>query len=192
MVKKKNLWITLFVMPCMVLFCIVYAVPIVTVLFTSFCDYTITTKPAFSGLKNFQLIFGDKDFLISIKNTLVWVALQSTFHVMLGLLMALVLRRKPKGWKFVRTAYMIPNIIPTAATGVMFTLLLNPSFGILKSMYGAVAISVFHINQHIGHFCYLFFYTPNENDGSQYSHNSNHNGQEYDNFHADYTSLLNR
>ena len=29
-------------------------------------------------------------------------------------------------------------------------------------------------------------------DGSQYSHNSNHNGQEYDNFHADYTSLLNR
>ena len=98
MVKKKNLWITLFVMPCMVLFCIVYAVPIVTVLFTSFCDYTITTKPAFSGLKNFQLIFGDKDFLISIKNTLVWVALQSTFHVMLGLLMALVLRRKPKGW----------------------------------------------------------------------------------------------
>ena len=26
----------------------------------------------------------------------------------------------------------------------------------------------------------MFFYTPNENDGSQYSHNSNHNGQEYD------------
>jgi hypothetical protein len=38
----------------------------------------------------------------------------------------------------------------------------------------------------------LLFYAPNENDGSQYSHNSNHNGQEYDNFHADYTSLLNR
>ena len=55
-----------------------------------------------------------------------------------------------------------------------------------------VAISVFHINQCIGHFCDLLFYAPNENDGSQYSHNSNHNGQEYDNFHADYTSLLNR
>ena len=157
MVKKKNLWITLFVMPCMVLFCIVYAVPIVTVLFTSFCDYTITTKPAFSGLKNFQLIFGDKDFLISIKNTLVWVALQSTFHVMLGLLMALVLRRKPKGWKFVRTAYMIPNIIPTAATGVMFTLLLNPSFGILKSMYGVFGLDMSKIPNLFGNSKFAFW-----------------------------------
>ena len=31
-----------------------------------------------------------------------------------------------------------------------------------------VTISVFHINQHIGHFCYLFFYTLNENNGSQH------------------------
>ena len=144
-------------MPCMVLFCIVYAVPIVTVLFTSFCDYTITTKPAFSGLKNFQLIFGDKDFLISIKNTLVWIALQSTFHVMLGLLMALVLRRKPKGWKFVRTAYMIPNIIPTAATGVMFTLMLNPSFGILKSMYGVFGLDMSKIPNLFGNSKFAFW-----------------------------------
>ena len=55
-----------------------------------------------------------------------------------------------------------------------------------------VAISVFHINQHIGHFCDLFFYAPNENDGSQHSHNSNHNGQENDDFHIGYTSLLKR
>ena len=51
--------------------------------------------------------------------------------------MALVLRRKPKGWKIARTAYMIPNIIPTAATGVMFTLLLNPMFGIVKPVLDA-------------------------------------------------------
>lgn len=157
MVKKKNLWITLFVTPCMVLFCIVYAAPIVTVLFTSFCDYTITAKPSFSGIKNFRIIFGDKDFLISIKNTLVWVFLQSTFHVMLGLLMALVLRRKPKGWKFVRTAYMIPNIIPTAATGVMFTLLLNPSFGIFKSMYSVFGLDMAAVPNLFGNSKYAFW-----------------------------------
>ena len=38
----------------------------------------------------------------------------------------------------------------------------------------------------------LFFYAPNENDGGQHSQNSNHNGQENDDFHAGYTSLLNR
>ncbi|MDR0444182.1 MAG: sugar ABC transporter permease [Treponema sp.] len=81
------------------------------------------------------MIFSDIDFLISIKNTVLWVFLQSTFHVGLGLAVALMLRRKPQGWKIVRSVYLIPNIIPTAATGVMFTLLLNPSFGIVKDMF---------------------------------------------------------
>ena len=121
-IKNKGLWIVLFTMPCMLLFALVYAAPIVTVLYTSLCDYTTFSGPVFAGVKNFVNIFGDGDFLESIKNTLVWVLLQSTFHVSLGLVMALVLRRKPKGWKVVRTAYMIPNIVPTAATGVMFTL----------------------------------------------------------------------
>ena len=124
--KNKGLWIATFTIPCMILFALVYAAPIVTVLYTSLCNYTTFSAPAFQGIKNFVTIFSDKDFIVSIRNTLVWVVLQSTFHVGLGLAMALVLRRKPVGWKFVRTAYMVPNIVPTAATGVMFTLLLKP------------------------------------------------------------------
>ena len=141
-IKNKGLWIVLFTMPCMLLFALVYAAPIVTVLYTSLCDYTTFSGPVFAGVKNFVNIFGDGDFLESIKNTLVWVLLQSTFHVSLGLVMALVLRRKPKGWKVARTAYMIPNIVPTAATGVMFTLLLNPTFGIVKPFLEMIGVEV--------------------------------------------------
>ena len=126
--KNKKIWIFLFTIPCMILFALVYAAPIITVFYTSLCDYTAFNSPAFQGIKNFITIFSDSDFICSIRNTLLWVVLQSTIHVGVGLAMALVLRRKPKGWKFARTAYMIPNIIPTAATGVMFTLLLNPMF----------------------------------------------------------------
>lgn len=131
-VKNKGIWIALFTIPCMILFALVYAAPIVTVLYTSLCDYTIFSGPVFTGIKNFVTIFHDEEFMDAIRNTLVWVFLQSTLHVCLGLAMALVLRRKPRGWTIVRTAYMIPNIIPTAATGVMFTLLLNPYFGVVK------------------------------------------------------------
>ena len=136
--KNKGLWIATFTIPCMILFALVYAAPIVTVLYTSLCNYTTFSAPAFQGIKNFVTIFSDKDFIVSIRNTLVWVVLQSTFHVGLGLAMALVLRRRPVGWKFVRTAYMVPNIVPTAATGVMFTLLLNPSFGVVKPFLEAI------------------------------------------------------
>lgn len=50
-VKNRGVWIVLFTMPCMILFAIVYAAPIITVLYTSFCNYTTFSGPEFAGLK---------------------------------------------------------------------------------------------------------------------------------------------
>ena len=155
--KNKKIWIFLFTIPCMILFALVYAAPIITVFYTSLCDYSAFSAPAFQGLKNFITIFSDNDFICSIKNTLVWVLLQSTLHVGVGLAMALVLRRKPKGWKIARTAYMIPNIIPTAATGVMFTLLLNPMFGIVKPFLDFLGVNYAMVPNLFGNSRYAFW-----------------------------------
>ena len=155
--KNKKIWIFLFTIPCMILFALVYAAPIITVFYTSLCDYTAFNSPAFQGIKNFITIFSDSDFICSIRNTLLWVVLQSTIHVGVGLAMALVLRRKPKGWKFARTAYMIPNIIPTAATGVMFTLLLNPMFGIVKAIMDFLGIDYAMVPNLFGNSRYAFW-----------------------------------
>ena len=155
--KNKKIWILLFTIPCMILFALVYAAPIITVFYTSLCDYTAFNSPAFQGIKNFITIFSDSDFICSIRNTLLWVVLQSTIHVGVGLAMALVLRRKPKGWKFARTAYMIPNIIPTAATGVMFTLLLNPMFGIVKPIMDFLGIDYAMVPNLFGNSRYAFW-----------------------------------
>ena len=155
--KNKKIWIFLFTIPCMILFALVYAAPIITVFYTSLCDYTAFNSPAFQGIKNFITIFSDSDFICSIRNTLLWVVLQSTIHVGVGLAMALVLRRKPKGWKFARTAYMIPNINPTAATGVMFTLLLNPMFGIVKPIMDFLGIDYAMVPNLFGNSRYAFW-----------------------------------
>lgn len=155
--KNKKIWIFLFTIPCMILFALVYAAPIITVFYTSLCDYTAFNSPAFQGIKNFITIFSESDFICSIRNTLLWVVLQSTIHVGVGLAMALVLRRKPKGWKFARTAYMIPNIIPTAATGVMFTLLLNPMFGIVKPIMDFLGIDYAMVPNLFGNSRYAFW-----------------------------------
>ena len=89
-------------------------------------------------------------------NTLKWVLIQSTIHVTFGFVMALILRRKPKGWKFVRVAYVIPNIIPTAATAVMFSLLLNPSFGIVKMIYEKLGLNTSQVVNLFGNSKYAF------------------------------------
>lgn len=138
MVKNRNFWIILFSAPCMLLFILVFAMPLLTIFVTAFCEYTPFQNPVFTGLANFKALFvNNSDFLDAFKNTLVWILLQTTVCVSLGTLVALLLYRKPRGWKFVRAAYMIPNIIPTAAIGFMFYLLYNPDAGILKTIWGA-------------------------------------------------------
>ncbi len=52
---------------------------------------------------------------------------------------------------------MIPNIVPTAATGVMFTLLFNPTFGILKPIYEHMGLDTMHIVNLFGNSKYAFW-----------------------------------
>ncbi len=140
--KKGNIWPLVFTAPTMLIFTAIFAVPLVMVFATSLTEYTAFKEPVFIGLRNFIALFtGDKSFIDAVKNTTLWVVLQSTVNVAIGLVVALMLRRKPFGWKFVRTAYMIPNIIPTAATALMFSLIYNPQFGVVASVYDKLGIT---------------------------------------------------
>lgn len=51
-----------------------------------------------------------------------------------------MLYKKPRGWKFVRTAYMIPNIISNAAMGMIFLNIFNPQYGVVNSILKAVGL----------------------------------------------------
>ena len=127
------------------------------VILTSFYNYSVAQSPVFQGLDNFKTIFADPDFKVAIINTLKWVLIQSTLHVSIGFIMALILRRKPRGWKFTRVAYVIPNIIPTAATAVMYSLLLNPTFGVVKMIYEKLGIDTTMVINLFGNSKYAFW-----------------------------------
>jgi len=45
-----------------------------------------------------------------------------------------MLSRKPRGWKFVRTAYMIPNIISAAALAMVYINVFDPKRGVVNSI----------------------------------------------------------
>ena len=134
-----------FALPCVILFCIVYAIPLIMVIVTSFCNYSVAQSPVFQGLDNFKTIFADPDFKVAIINTLKWVLIQSTLHVSIGFIMALILRRKTRGWKFTRVAYVILNIIPTAA------------FGVVKMIYEKLGIDTTMVINLFGNSKYAFW-----------------------------------
>lgn len=131
-IKKK--WIVIFLLPATILFAFVYAIPLATLFGTSFTKWIVASKPTFNGLGNFVTMFQDKEFWDALKNTLVWMLLQSTIHVAFGVVVAFILARKKFYWKFTRTVFMLPNIISSAAVGMLFVLVLNPSFGAVNSL----------------------------------------------------------
>lgn len=136
--KSSKRWRFIFLLPATVLFIFVYAVPVLTLILTSFTEWIVASKPVFTGIDNYITLFTDKEFMQSTINTIIWMFLQSTVHILIGVVLALILARKKFYWKFTRTVFMLPNIISSAAVGMLFVLLLNPSFGAVNSVLGAL------------------------------------------------------
>lgn len=144
--KKKNRlgmrrtgFIIAFLAPTLIVFCIFYLYPIVTVFATSFCkwDYTNITSPEFFGFgnlwENYDYIFNKYPFFWeALRNSTVWAILGVVVQIPIATLIALALSRRVKGIKLVRNIYIIPNMISTAAMGVIFLQLYNPSYGIVN------------------------------------------------------------
>ncbi len=144
----------MFLAPTLVLFLLIYAVPILTVGVTSFFDYSYATL-TFSGLDNYRsLVSGTltgREFVKAVGNTLIWIGLQITVHVALGVLVALGLSRKPFGWKTVRTAYMLPNIVSLAALGIIYLNLFDSRRGLVNGVIRALGNKDFSVNWYVEH-----------------------------------------
>jgi raffinose/stachyose/melibiose transport system permease protein len=120
---------------------VIYAIPLVTVFITSLTNYRlINPKTEFVGFSNYVRLFSDAAFRQAIVNTFIWIVLQCTAHVWLGVFVALLLYKKPRGWKLIRTAYMIPNIISNAAIAIIFLNIFNPRFGIINSLLRMIGL----------------------------------------------------
>ncbi len=132
--KTNKKWIIIFLLPTLMLFFLIYAASVAILFGTSFTDWTLGFNIKWNGLNNYVELFKNRDFISSMKNTFVWILLQATVHVVIGVSVALILSKKPFYWKFTRTVYMIPNIISSAAMGMLFLSILNPNYGALNSI----------------------------------------------------------
>lgn len=150
MMRKKK-WIVIFLTPAMLLFVFVFLISMVQLGVTSFTDWTIGMKPSFAGLKNYIYLFTeDKEFQQSIINTGIWILLQSTIHVGIGTILALILRRRKWYTNFMRGVFMIPNIISSAALGMLFLCIMNPEFGMVNNLIRFITGNEFDQNWFLG------------------------------------------
>ena len=131
---KQYTWIYLFILPSFVIFLMFYLVPIVTVFVTSFTDWDGFNSPSFVGIDNYLRLFRASSFKESLFNLIGWSIVAATLHVGFGVLVAFVLYRKPFGWRFTQTVFMIPNVISIAAWSMIYKYFFRDDIGMLNTV----------------------------------------------------------
>lgn len=137
--KKNSLWLYLFSAPLLIFFVVFLLVPVFVVVGTSFFEWKgFSGDLTFIGLENYIAALSDSEFIASFQHTIIWILLQSTVHVAIGVSFAIIISRKFKGWKILRTGFVIPNMISASALGFIFLMVFNGKIGLLNGVLRAL------------------------------------------------------
>ncbi|WP_102345983.1 carbohydrate ABC transporter permease [Bacillus sp. Marseille-P3661] len=145
--KVKKKWILIFLLPTVLFYCAIYLIPMGITIISSFSSWNGYESMKFIGLENYlELFLKDSTFKTALLNTILWAAMAAFIQVPLGVLVAFIIHKKPFGWKFVRTVFLIPNIIAIAAWAVIYAFIFNPGVGLLNGLIQFLGFTDFSHN----------------------------------------------
>lgn len=129
----------LFVGPPLALVMFFMAYPLVYGFYLSLTSWNgLSGSPTFVGLKNFANMIGDTVILTSLWHTLEY-SLTITFAItILGLIIAVLLQSKVRGYSFFRSAFYLPFMLPFAITGILFSSMYAPRMGLISAALGTL------------------------------------------------------
>ncbi|MBI2939547.1 MAG: sugar ABC transporter permease [Chloroflexi bacterium] len=123
----------LFVLPWFLGFLAFTVGPIASSVFLSLTKYNIIRPASWVGLQNYQELFADPLFGVSLYNTLYYVVFAVPLSVAVALLLALFLNQRLRGISIYRTLFYVPSIVPAVASIVLWVWILQPQFGLINS-----------------------------------------------------------
>ena len=137
---KSNLKRTGFIFSCVspavILFAIFMVVPTFNVFRLSLYQRsTFNPNEVFIGLKNFQMLMKDANFIRSMQNMLLLIVMVTVFTMATALVFAGILtREKLKGQDFFRIVFYIPNILSVVVISGIFSAIYDIDRGLLNSL----------------------------------------------------------
>jgi trehalose/maltose transport system permease protein len=132
---RRSPW--LFLAPMLIVLAVVAAWPLIRTIWLGFTDANLLQmdKAKWVGLDNYTGKGGllhQKEWWLSVKNTLWFTLLTVSIETVLGMIVALVLHRTFPGRGIVRAAVLIPWAIPTVVSAKMWSWMLNDQFGVIN------------------------------------------------------------
>jgi raffinose/stachyose/melibiose transport system permease protein len=138
---RKRLEIIFFVTPALALFALFVVWPIITAVQLSVYRWKgFGPLVDFVGLRNYVTVLADDVFVDSIVHNLIIVGGSIALQLPLGLAIALLLNRKMWGQGLLRTIIFVPYVLAEVIAGVVWFQLLQPEYGVIDGLLGAVGL----------------------------------------------------
>lgn len=143
--RRRRLGGLLLTLPALVFVVLFFFAPLALMGWMSLTNWPLIGSARFIGIANYLRLLSDSTFLSSLVVSLTFVVVATPLTVLLGLGLALMLRRNRPGVGVYRAIYFIPLVIGFAPAAYIWLWLLNPDVGVVDRILldvGATAQNV--------------------------------------------------
>ncbi|WP_026369918.1 carbohydrate ABC transporter permease [Kallotenue papyrolyticum] len=130
---RHNLTAYLFLLPALLLFGLFAWYPILRGLVISFQRVDLINPPAWVGLANFRLIFGDPLFWRAWRNTLQFAGLALLIGYLVPVALAIAINELRHGRAYFRLAFYLPVILPPMVSVLLWKWFYDPGYGLANA-----------------------------------------------------------
>ena len=130
--QGKNLSGLLFMLPAAVFLLCFLAYPLGVGTWLGFTDTRIGRAGVFIGLENYEALWSDSVFWLSVFNTILYTSVASVLKFVLGLWLALILNENLPFKSFFRAVILLPWVVPTVLSAIAFWWIFDAQFSVIS------------------------------------------------------------
>ena len=122
----------LMISPWIIYYLVFIAGPMIGAFVISFTNWDILSGPKWIGLANFNELFHDEVFWVSIYNTLFYTVFAIPLHIATALITALLMNIRSRFVGIYRSLFYLPCIVSPVAIALIWMWMLYPDFGLVN------------------------------------------------------------
>jgi len=139
LVKRINVFI-LFLIPILVAITAIFIFPLAYTFYLSFFDFKPGTGSVYVGTGNFEFLFGEEEFLLTIARTFAYMIGVVVVNFILGFGLAMLTYKPFRGVSIIRTIIITPMLFIPAAASVIWAMMFQPEVGLINHILEYVGI----------------------------------------------------
>lgn len=138
---RRSMIAYLFLVPALSLLGLFVVYPLLRSIQLSFYSWDGLGEPVFIGVRNFQRLAADPQFSLTLRHTLAFTVGATVGTVAIGLLLAVAIASRVRGWRVFKITWFIPVMVSMTVTGVLWSQLLASGDTPINRLIGLFGIT---------------------------------------------------